>query len=265
MGRNGRFRDDLRNIILNLIANLIWLLLTLAAATGVVFLARSTEGSGLSAKLTMPAWLMVLFLLISVSTAVFVFITNKRASVIRGRAPAAKANVDLLASRSKLASSSRVIRSTRFGRWPPQENLSHRADFRQELDKAILNEGCDVRRIWNISSAADVARLRELLTRYQGNNNHSIRAYFGLPDHVMPELLVVDECGASISFVSTRTAHTLDWAVQVRRPDLVHVIKDYFEVLWDRAERILDSGEPTAKGMTQLNDFEADLIAAEQP
>jgi len=110
-----------------------------------------------------------------------------------------------------------------------------------------------------VSSAADVSRLQFLLDKYEGCNNHSIRAYFGVADHLMPELLIVENRGASISFTSTRTPHSLDWAIGVKRKDLVYVVRDYFDVLWDRAEKILDSGEITENGRAAIVRFEASL------
>lgn len=151
--------------------------------------------------------------------------------------------LELLRSRKQVNASRQVVRSTRFGSWPPAEVLEQRSAFRAELDDAIQKEGSDVRRIWNVSSADDVNRLREMIDRYQGRNNHSIRAYFELPHHALPELLVVDGRGASMSFPSVRAPRGLDWMMRFKRDDLVHVVRDYFDVLWDRADRVLDSGE----------------------
>jgi len=95
------------------------------------------------------------------------------------------------------------------------------------------------------------------MKKYEGRSNHSIRAYVGLPDHVMPELLIVEGRGASMSFPSARNPHALDWAVRFKRNDLTLVLREYFDVLWDRAERILDAGESTANGQHRLADAEA--------
>jgi hypothetical protein len=51
----------------------------------------------------------------------------------------------------------------------------------------------------------------------------------------------------------------LDWMVRFRRRDLVLVIRDYFDVLWDRADRLLDSGEVTAGCESLLRDAEKRL------
>jgi hypothetical protein len=258
MSRIGQFRADLRSVVLNLLANVIWLVLTVISVAAFLFVTRSLAGRGLSAPITAPAWLVLIFALIGIGSAVYVFVTSRKASAVRGRDHATKSNVDLLASRSKLEVSNRVIRSTRFSGWPPGEDSGNRERFREELDKAILKEGSDVRRIWNISSSHDVNRLRELLERYQGRTNHSIRAYFGVENHLLPEILVVDECGASISFAST-TRPNLDWAISMKRSDLVDVIRIYFDGLWDRAEKIFDSGKITQSGQVALKRFETGL------
>jgi hypothetical protein len=62
-----------------------------------------------------------------------------------------------------------------------------------------------------------------------------------------------------------RTPNGLDWAVHVKRPGLVQVIRDYFDVLWDVAVKILDSGEITAEGAAALDDFEAEINRPRQP
>ena len=205
MSSDGQFKQDLRSVALNLTANLIWSLLVIFSGIALIFVIRATEGDGLAAKIEVPAWLILVIALGAIGTAFFIYVTSKRASVVRGRKQATRANVTLLASRRGLDTSSRVIRSTRFGRWPPNEDLSNRTNFRQELELAIVDEGADVKSIWNVSSTDDVNRLRALLERYEGRTNHSIRAYFGVADHLMPELLIVDKRGASISFTSTRT------------------------------------------------------------
>ena len=256
MSSDGQLKQDLRSVGLNLTANFIWSLLIISSAGALIFLPQATEGEGLTAEIKVPAWLILVIAVVGIGTAIFVLVTSKRASVVRGRRQSTKANVALLASRRRVEPSNRVIRSTRFGRWPPNEDLSNRTNFRQELEQAIMEEDADVKRIWNVSSAADVDRLRMLLDRYEGRTNHSIRAYFGVADHLLPELLIVDKRGASISFASTRTPHSLDWAIRVKRKDLVYVVRDYFEVLWDRAEKILDSGEITDAGRAAIARFE---------
>ena len=256
MSSDGQLKQDLRSVGLNLTANLIWSLLIISSTGALIFVLQATEGEGLAAEIKVPAWLIVVIAAVGMGTAIFIYVTSKRAFVVRGRRQATKANVALLASRRRVDSDSRIIRSTRFGRWPPDEDLSNRTNFRQELEQAIMEEGADVRRIWNVSSAADVDRLRKLLKRYEGRTNHSIRAYFGVADHLLPELLIVDKRGASISFASARTPHSLGWAIRVKRKDLVDAVRDYFDVLWDRAERILDSGEITEAGRAAIAQFE---------
>jgi hypothetical protein len=159
----------------------------------------------------------------------------------------------------------RAIRSTRFGRWPQGENLPNRTNFRQELDKAILGETTLVQRIWNVSSAADAYRLREMLKKYEGRENHYIRLYFNIPDHVMPELLIVEKRGASISLASMGKQQSLDWAILFKRQDLIQVIRDYFDVLWEHAEKILHGGELVPGGEARLAAFEQMCSTGQQP
>ena len=249
---------SVREIILNLISQLIWVILAALSAAALLFLFGTTDlREIIGAQVEIPAWLVLLVAVAVITGAVLSFALQRRASVVRGRTLATSGNLQLLQARRKVRLTARVVRSTRFGSWPPAEILEQRSAFRNELDLAILKEGADVRRIWNVSTPGDVERLREVLAKYEGRQNHSIRAYFGLPYHALPELLVVDGRGASMSFPSMRTPRGLDWMVRFRRTDLMNVVRDYFDVLWDRAERILDSGERTS-------DCDRLLRAAEQ-
>jgi hypothetical protein len=237
-------RGNIHDIGITLAAQVLWVVGVAVSTTILVFVFGTTNlHKILDTQLSVPAWtILVAALLVMIFSIVLLVITRK-ASAVRGRQDATRGNLALLKERSKVALNARIIRSTRFGRWPQGEVLEQRSAFRQELDTMILQEGADVRRIWNVSSIDDLKRLREVLQKYRGHANHSIRAYFELPDHILPELLVVDRRGASMSFPSTRSPRELDWMIGFRREDLVAVVRDYFDVLWDRAERMLDAGE----------------------
>lgn len=235
-----------RDIAINLVSQLIWVIMVAGSTATLIYLFGTTDVSDLAqARVELPAISILLAALALLVGGVLLLTVQRKASVVRGRELATRSNLQLLCARRNVHMNERVIRSTRFGSWPPAEVLEHRSAFRKELDRAILEEGADVRRIWNVSSPGDVSRLREVLARYEGRPNHSIRAYFGLPDHALPELLVVDGPGASMSFPSMRTPRGLDWMVRFRRRDLIDVVRDYFDVLWDRADRVLDAGERT--------------------
>ena len=195
------YRHDIKNVMLNVAAQLIWVVVVALAAAVATYVFSTTDLTALwQRQLAVPAWAVLLSSLIGLVLGVLMFYVTRRASVVRGRVLATDANVKLLASRRTVNLNERLVRSTRFGRWPAGERLQNRSDFREELDKAILEEGIDVRRIWNLSSVDDVVRLREILAKYKGQDNHSIRAYFGLPDFVMPELLIVERRGRRYRF-----------------------------------------------------------------
>lgn len=253
-------RIGLRDVLVNLVSQGIWVLMVAGSGAALVFLFGTTDVRNLlSAQVTVPAVGILVSAVIALGAGVFIFVITRKASVVRGRASATASNLELLRARNRARANETVIRSTRFGSWPPAEVLQQRSAFRNELDSAILREGADVRRIWNIGSIDDLNRLREMLERYQGHANHSIRAYFNLPYHALPELLVVDRHGASMSFPSMRTPRGLDWSVRFRRSDLMQVVRDYFDVLWDRAEKVLDSGDPAIAGRQRLDEFEQHL------
>jgi hypothetical protein len=235
------------------------------SSAGLVFLFGTTDlGRILDSAVAVPAWLILAAALVIFGAGIVLPLTRRKSSVVRGRLGATEENLALLRERLKVDPNARVIRSTRFGRWPSTEKLDARKAFREELDMAVLNEHSDVRRIWNVKTTADVQRLKEILEKYKGESRHSIRAFFDLPAF-LPELLVVDRRGASISFPSTGSPYDLDWMIRFNRSDLVHVVRDYFDVLWDRAERMLDAGEVTPHCMSRLDQTEQRLRHAAAP
>jgi hypothetical protein len=250
-------RANIRDIALTLVAQVLWVIGAAVSTTLLVFLFGTTSlHKILDSQLSVPAWTILVAAALAMVFSIVLLIITRKASVVRGRQDATRGNLALLKERSKVAMNARIIRSTRFGRWPQGEILEQRSAFRRELDTMILQEGADVRRIWNISSIDDLRRLQEILERYRGQGNHSIRAYFKMPDHALPELLVVDHRGASMSFPSTRSPRELDWMIRFRREALVVVVRDYFDVLWDRAERMLDAGEIVDGCPSRLQELE---------
>jgi hypothetical protein len=244
MSIDERRRDDARNVAVNLIAQSIWVGVTGVAAVATTYLLSTADLEALwRQQLQVPAWAALAGSVAGISIGLYMFRATRRASVVRGREMATDANVRLLASRRRLSADDRLVQSTRFGQWPLNEKLKNRTDFRQELDKAILEEGAEVRRIWNINSSDDLERLQQVLQKYEGCANHSIRAYFGMRYCSVPELLIVERLGASISFPSPRQPRGIDRVILFRRPDLVHVVRDYFDVLWNQADKVLDAGE----------------------
>jgi hypothetical protein len=49
---------------------------------------------------------------------------------------------------------------------------------------------------------------------------------------------------------------SLDRVILFKRHDLAQVIRNYFGVLWEHAERILQGGELTPEGDRRLSEFE---------
>jgi hypothetical protein len=251
-------KGSLRTIALTLAAQLLWVVGAAVSTAILVFLFGTTDLDRiLRRQISVPAWAILIAAVLMMTFSVVLGLITRKASAVRGRQDATRGNLALIRERSKVPLNARVIRSTRFGLWPQGEVLEQRSAFRQELDTMILEEGADVRRIWNISSVDDLKRLQEVLKKYHGRENHSIRAYFDLPDHALPELLIVDRRGASMSFPSTRSPRQLDWMIRFRREDLTSVVRDYFDVLWDRAERMLDAGEVAISCNARIKDLES--------
>jgi hypothetical protein len=257
---------DIREISLTIAAQVIWIAIVAASSAVLLYLFGTTDlDKILKQQVSIPSWTLLVGAILTMLLGLAFRSITKKASAVHGREDATAANLALLRERAKIPATERVVRSTRFGRWVQGEILQSRSSFRQEINAMVLQEGCDLRRIWNVSSLDDVQRLREVIKMYNGRRNHSIRAYFRLPDHLLPELLVVNGRGGSVSFPSTRSPHELDWSVQFRRKDLVAVMRDYFDVLWDRGTRILDAGEVTDEGRHALDQVERELLQQLNP
>lgn len=239
-------RGNAGGVAANLIAQVIWVGLVTLPSVGLAFLFGTTDlGEILGSSVAVPSWMILTVAAFALSAGVFLRFYRRKSSVVRGQLDAMEGNLALMREREKVDPNARVIRSTRFGRWPSTNIVKPRTVFRQELDKAVLEERVEVQRIWNIKTLEDVHRLREVLEKYRGQPGHSIRAYFDLPDFALPELLIVDGRGASMSFPSNRNPHDLDSMIRFNRSDLIHVVRGYFDVLWDRAVRMLDAGDVT--------------------
>lgn len=253
-------RSSISQISIALIAQIAWIVIVALGGALLAFVFGTTNIEKiLDRRIDMPAWTLMVAAILALIYGLVLRAITRKSSAVHGRADATAANLTLLQQRQKVTANERIVRSTRLGRWVYGEVLPSRSSFRDELNAMVREEGCDLRRIWNITSLDDVRRIRQVLEQYQGNRNSSIRSYFNLPDHVLPELLVVEGCGSTISFPSTRSPHELDWSVQFTRKDLVAVIRDYFDVLWDRAARLLDAGEVTEEGWRVLDEVETRL------
>ena len=232
-----------RNNILRILAQILIgalgsALFALVSALAVV--AIRSEAFAFTA--TVPIYAFV-FSHTAMALAILIAWGIRRPSTAFGRARTMQENVRMLQRRSNVKPEKSVIRSTRFTRWPLTEESPIRMTYRNELDKAVLVEEREVRRIWTINSSHDAKRLKEILGRYEGHSNVSIRAFFDVEDYLLPEVQVINSWTASISFPQSRNPSAIDAGTVVADPDSVHVIQNYCDVLWDNAKPILAGGD----------------------
>ena len=155
---------SIKAIALTLAAQVLWVIGVAVSTSILVFLFGTTSlDRVLRSQLSVPAWTILLAAILVLIFSVVLGLITRKASVVRGRQDATRANLALLRERNKVPLNARIIRSTRFGQWPKSEVLEQRSEFRRELDTMILQEGTDVRRIWNVSSIEDLKRLQEIL------------------------------------------------------------------------------------------------------
>jgi hypothetical protein len=202
----------------------------------------SVEPSFWYHNISLPPWA---FVVSHVVVAVIVYTASlaQRSHSHLGRQTVMQANVELLKQRKRVSPESGVICSTRFTHWPTNEASVPRTAFRQELDDAITKEGREVRRLWNINSPYDAERLGTIIDRYKGFSGVSIRVLFDIPDYVIPELLIVNDKLGSISLPQTRNPQGIESTVAFTDARSITILRQYFDILWDRADKALDSGE----------------------
>jgi hypothetical protein len=135
-----------RDIVIALMAQVVWVVTLAVSGAMLVFLFGTTNlHKALDSRVSVPAWAILCTALLVMVSGLVILVMTRRASVVRGRAGATRANLALLRSRARVSPHERVIRGTRFGRWPQSEVLEQRSAFRHELDTAILKEGASVR------------------------------------------------------------------------------------------------------------------------
>ena len=100
-----------------------------------------------------------------------------------------------------------------------------------------------MKRIWNVKDREDAARLEEVTARYEGQPNVSIRTFLDLPPFLLPEVLVVNDEGASLSFPQLRDPFGLEACLFFADPLAVGTVREYFDVLWNNARSVVDSGK----------------------
>lgn len=215
---------------------------------------QQAVGEYLAVQLAIPVWLFVSTHAL-LGVAVASLIRREDLSPVRGRHLATKQHVDLLRERSTLPPAKSLICSTRMTCWPLAESSVIRASFREELDRAAIHEGREIRRIWNVNDADDARRLEEVVHGYQGCRNVSIRAYFDIPSSLPPEVIVVNDLVASLSFPQLRNPTGVEAGEVTRHPEAVLILRQYFDVLWHDATPILTNGDTQEAAIRRARKF----------
>jgi hypothetical protein len=213
----------------------------------------------LQTKVSTPLWAYILSYIGFAVLISFLFFKS-RVRTKRGREVSMAHNVELLQERVNASQERGLICSTRFASWPLAEASPYRTAFRREIDNAVVKEGRSMRRIWNISSLDDCRRLQEILERYKGNPNKSIRVLFDIPDYLLPEILIVNGEVASISFPQQRNPLSLEAALVVRDKEAVRTIQEYFDNLWNHSERALEAGRIVESTLLRVRERQSQII-----
>jgi hypothetical protein len=133
-------RTSMREIAINVIAQLVWVLGVAVSASLMVYLFGTTNVRRvLESDVALRGWVILMIALLSLAQGVLLLIATRRGSAVRGREEATRANVMLMRERTKVDQAARIVRSTRFGRWPPAEVLA-----RAVRGRTALRTGADL-------------------------------------------------------------------------------------------------------------------------
>lgn len=140
---------------------------------------------------------------------------------------------DNLASLKARYSSDEVFWSTRLTFWNVSEQSPARIAFRAFITQAV-QERANVRRIWHVKNGDGYNRLRLYLDTYKGYENYHIKTLI-TEEVYMPELTGIGDKIAMISVPTLVNPAIMISTMQFRRRSDARVVREFFDVVWDRA------------------------------
>ncbi|MGH6848699.1 MAG: hypothetical protein ACREC0_15075 [Methylocella sp.] len=198
--------------------------------------------------------LLIIFLCVAVAFAGFLVlavIKLRKYRILSGREASMAANCELI---EKFGTDSSIeIRSTRVTHWRVSENSKGRQTFRNLLTEKITNS-FPVRRLWQIKDADELAQLRRYLKQYEPYDNYSVKVI--VARHVwIPEILVVGQKVASMSFPEPSSPRELGRALHFFGRQEVDTVARYFDILWDTAIPIKISSQIFDTNLENIEEF----------
>jgi hypothetical protein len=177
-----------------------------------------------------------------------------RPEVIVGREDVMAANLKMLERFATKNES--TIWSTRVTYWDLSENSDLRLKFRHLLTQSI-HKGFNVKRIWRITSANDVARFLEYWDDYQKYDGYNVSVIVDTKAFI-PELLGIDDTCASISMPGPSSPTKICSSVLFRDSEGATALHRYFEVLWAEALSIKSGKNVNNENLKYLRNLHND-------
>ena len=197
--------------------------------------------------------LSITFLCLAAVTGFLILAVTKLRSyrIVSGREASMAANCELI---EKFGTDKSIeIRSTRVTHWRVSNNSKGRQTFRNLLTEKITNS-FPVRRLWQIKDTDEIAQLRRYLKQYELYDNYSVKVI--VQRHVwIPEILVVGQKVASMSFPEPSSPRELGRALHFYGHLEVDTVTRYFDILCDTAIPIKIANERYDTNLAQIAQF----------
>jgi hypothetical protein len=169
---------------------------------------------------------------------------------VSGREEAMAGNLSTL---ERFYSKDKVFWSTRLTFWSMSENSVARVAFRDFITRAVQDK-TQVRRVWHIKSRADFDRLCYYLGNYRNFENYHVKAIFG-DEAFLSEIAGIGTSVGMISLPALENPASIVKSIQFYRHRDVRTIKEYFDLIWERALAIKISERIYSENLAMLEKF----------
>ncbi|MEM7620492.1 MAG: hypothetical protein AAF228_08505 [Pseudomonadota bacterium] len=225
--------DDIKNIIVNILAATIFAILATIAGYTISLLPSRFWTYEYLLKLNNYDVLMLfllLVLLVFLLTLLF-FRMNKQVKCSQGRERIMGESCRLV---EKFATDSKTpFLSTRVTYWKSSEHSKNRVKFRSLITQKLY-EKIPIRRLWQIQTLEDLTRLEKYLDEYSEFDNYSVKVIYD-KQVLIPDILCIKDRVANISFPEINSPREISRSIAFYNKSYIRSIESYFNVLWELA------------------------------
>jgi hypothetical protein len=234
---------------INLIASLIFTLGSLLFVT--YFMPGVSRWLKESTTLTFANIYLLPLLLFAVSFAtISALLLSRLFSRVQGYSGREQIMSMNLAALQRRYNGKELFWSTRLTFWNIAEDSPARVAFRRFITHTV-HDKCQVRRIWHIKTHPDYDKMKFYLDSYKNFENYHVKVIIG-GDVYMPEMAGIGERIALVSLPSSANPASIVNTIQFYRRKEIRKIKEYFDLVWDRALPIKIGGHVFTENVEQV-------------